>query len=392
MPSYTFGQFNDSYKPIMDGVGVCAENYTRWLDSNYGRAVMIAPHVRGFEDTDSFQVLRFPAIGVPAIRPYLLGLPRLGRRFSRELKSIPFDLVHSHCPFVTGLLARRVSRRLGIPHVTTFHTKYREDVSRIVGSKRIVDTVVRRIVRFYESADEVWTPSEATAQTLRQYGYTGPLLVAPNGTDMRPPTPEERRDLHDKGQAIAGIGEREFVLLFVGQHRWEKNVRLIIDALAELVGLETRREFVALFVGEGPAATDMRKLCAERGLAAQTRFLGKIVERPVLQSVFARSDLFLFPSLYDNAPLVMREAAAFSVPSVVAEGSSAAEVVTDGENGFTTPNDAAAMARVLAGIMDDRRALARAGAGAVKTIYRSWESIVDWVHEQYLRLIETQRA
>ena len=26
------GEFNDSYKPIMDGVGVCAENYAKWIN------------------------------------------------------------------------------------------------------------------------------------------------------------------------------------------------------------------------------------------------------------------------------------------------------------------------------------------------------------------------
>ena len=35
----------------------------------------------------------------------------------------------------------------------------------------------------------------------------------------------------NKGLDMIDAGTDEFVMLFVGQHRWEKNVRLIIDSL-----------------------------------------------------------------------------------------------------------------------------------------------------------------
>ncbi len=396
MSNLTIGQFNDSFKPVMDGVGMCAENYARWIQEKHGQAVVVTPRVPDFQDTDPFPVLRFPSVGFPPMRPYRLGLPPLGLRFQRRLRALPFDLVHSHCPFVSGLLARRVARRRGIPHITTFHTKYREDVQRVVSNQRLADAVVRRIVRFYQSADEVWAPSESTAETLKEYGFSGAVLMAPNGTDMRPPSRYQQTMFRMEGQTTAGVGDHEFMFLFVGQHRWEKNVALIIDALAELKArlaeAEKRRPFVAVFVGEGYAADEMRRRCAERGIAGQTRFLGKIVDRSVLMGLYARSDLFLFPSVYDNAPLVMREAAAFSVPTVVAAGSSAAAVVTDRKNGFVTENDPQAMACTLHTIMEKPRLLAQAGKGAVSTIYQSWEEIVDWVVEQYRRIIEHHRS
>ena len=46
------------------------------------------------------------------------------------------------------------------------------------------------------------------------------------------------------------------------------------------------------------------------------------------------ADLFLFPSMYDNAPLVVREAAMMGTPSVILKGSTASEVIVDGVNGF----------------------------------------------------------
>ena len=47
---------------------------------------------------------------------------------------------------------------------------------------------------------------------------------------------------------------------------------------------------------------------------------------------------FLFPSLYDNAPLVIREAAALGTPSVLIRDSTASEIISDSVNGFLSPN------------------------------------------------------
>jgi len=386
------GQFNDSFKPIMDGVGVCAENYTRWITANHGTSIAIVPSQPNYEDVDEFEVIRFASVPFVLMNPYRLGVPWMSPSVGARLRDLSFDLVHSHCPFVGGRMARRVARRHRIPHVTTFHTKYRDDAMRVLHNERLADEVVRRIVRFYTTADAVWSPSESTARTLREYGFEGEVVVAPNGSDMPVPTRSERKALRRRGEELCGLRPNEFMLLFVGQHRWEKNVRLIINAVARLSAMlresGTGSSFRMVFAGEGYAASAMRTMCEDLGIAERTVFLGKIVDRVALQSLFARADLFLFPSIYDNAPLVMREAAAFSLPTVVAAGSTTAEIVRDGENGFVTENDPEAMARRLKLLIGQPELLLRAGRGATKTIYISWEEIVKWAVDQYRGIID----
>jgi glycosyltransferase involved in cell wall biosynthesis len=386
------GQFNDSYKPIMDGVGICAENYARWINSNHGRGVAIVPFQPNFEDSDEFDVVRFPSLPFLFLQPYRVGVPWLNPFVSMRLRDMKFDLVHSHSPFVAGRMARRIARYHRIPHVSTFHTKYRDDAVKILRNDRFADDVVRRIVSFYESVDAVWTPSEATAATLRDYGYTGTVSVAPNGSDMPIPTDQERQRLRRQGRELSGAREGEFVMLFVGQHRWEKNVRLVLESVASLARLTSdepeSRPFRLVFAGEGYAAEDMRKLVCRLGISSRTVFLGKIVDRRAMQSLFALGDLFVFPSLYDNAPLVMREAAAFALPTMVAMGSTTAEIVKDGENGFVTENDAESMARRLRLLIGQPDLIRRAGEGARRTIYLSWESIVDWAVGEYRSIID----
>ncbi len=389
----TVGQFNDSFKPIMDGVGLCVENYTRWIDEKYGTAYAVVPRIPKYHDDDPFGIVRYPSLPMPGMSPYRLGIPWASPRIGAFLTRTRFDLVHSHSPFVGGRMAERTAIRHDIPHVSTFHTKYREDVRRFVRSERLAEVFVHRIAGFYAGCSAVWTPSEATKATLYEYGYEGDITVAPNGSDLRRPTRAQYAEYRKSGEDLVDASENAFVFLFVGQHRWEKNVELIIRGVGKLNERESLPSPIALvFVGEGHASEDMKEMAEEVGISEITRFLGKIVDREVMKSLYARADLFVFPSIYDNAPLVMREAAAFGVPTVVAEGSSSAEVVTDGKNGFVVRNDPEAMAESLAKLLGNRDLVTRAGKNASKTIYRGWEEIVDWVAGEYERIISAHRS
>ncbi len=382
------GQFNDSFKPIMDGVGLCVENYTRWLDAKHGRAYAIVPHVPRYKDNDPFTVVRYPSLPLLIMPPYRLGIPWASPPVGKLLTVTRFDLVHSHSPFIAGRMAQRTALRHAIPHVTTFHTKYREDARRYLRSERLVEIFIHQILRFYETCDAVWTPSEATMATLRDYGYQGEITVAPNGSDLSPPAPDELLRYRRRGAALMKVPDDAFVFLFVGQHRWEKNVKLIIRSIGRLQEREGLPCPIALvFAGEGYASDMMRRLAGRVGIAEHTRFLGKIVGRERMKGVYARANLFFFPSIYDNAPLVMREAAAFGVPTVVAEGSSAAEAIVDGKNGFSVPNDPDAAADILYRLVRNRNLVERVGEDASRTVYRGWEEIVDWVADQYEQII-----
>ena len=382
------GQFNDSFKPIMDGVGLCVENYTRWLDAKHGSAYAIVPHVPRYKDNDPFPIVRYPSLPLLIMPPYRLGIPWASPPVGELLTHTRFTVVHSHSPFIAGRMAQRTAIRHAIPHVTTFHTKYREDARRYLRSERLVEIFIHQIVRFYETCDAVWTPSEATMATLRSYGYQGEITIAPNGSDLSPPTAEERARYRRRGEALMRVPDDAFVFLFVGQHRWEKNVKLIIRSIGRLQEREGLPCPIALvFAGEGYASEMMRRLAGRVGIGKQTRFLGKIVGRERMKGVYARANLFFFPSVYDNAPLVMREAAAFGVPTVVATGSSAAEAIVDGKNGFAVPNDPDAAADILYRLIHNRDLIERVGEDASRTVYRGWEEIVDWVAGQYEQII-----
>lgn len=366
----------------MDGVSVCMQNYAYWMQKKVGGTFVVTPNVPGADYASlPYKVLDYFSVPVPFRHPYVTGIAEIDPSFLARVSKIEFKIVHAHCPFTSGLAAMRIARNRRIPLVATFHSKYRDDFARVL-PEAAVKAVVKLIVEFYERADLVWVPQESVIDVIREYGYKGEVEVMDNGSDLVADYPEK---FFVDARNRLGIAPGEFVLLFVGQHIWEKNPRLIIEALAKIPDVQFRM----FFAGNGYAASAMKELVSERGLDSKVTFLGTITDRARLTDYYAASDLFLFPSLYDNAPLVVREAAALHSPSVMARGATASTIIDDGRNGFLVDNDPDCLARLLRELIADPDRVRRVGLQASKTLVRSWEDCVGEVLDRYNVLLKS---
>ena len=107
-----------------------------------------------------------------------------------------------------------------------------------------------------------------------------------------------------------------------------------------------------------------------------------------MMSLYERADLMVFPSLYDNAPMVVREAAVMGTPSLLIEGSCSAEGVTHGQNGYLCQNSPQAIALAIEDALKTAEAV---GREARKTIPIPWSELIVAVEARYKALIETKR-
>ena len=375
------GIFNDNFPPVLDGVAITAQNYAYWL-KEMGRDVSVvtpyAPNMQEVMSAATYPIYRYVSVPIPFRPPYRYGLPFLDIPFMRQWRKMNFELVHAHCPFTTGRLARQITKQQQIPLVATFHSKYRQDFEHNVQCKPIVDWMVRHIIRFYEQADEVWIPQAAVEPTLREYGFKGHVEVVENGNDFY--TPNDHIDeMRAEMRAELGVAPDETMLLFVGQHIWEKNIGFILDSLA----LIKDKPFNLFMVGKGYAVREIRAKVKELQLQDKVTLLGNIHDRERLKRIDAAADLFLFPSLYDNAPLVVREAAAMHTPAMLIQNSTAAEIIDNDVNGFLTPNDVQMYADRIVYLMEHPEVLKRVGKKASTTISRSWENVIEEVILRY---------
>lgn len=375
------GIFNDCFPPIMDGVSVTVQNYARWLNRKCNNVCVVTPSVPGTVYDEEFPVYNYFSLPIPMRKPYRMGFPRVDLPFRSRIGKVGFSLVHAHSPFSSGRLALKIAREQNIPIVATFHSKYRADFERAIPNRMVVDYMVKNVVDFYSQADEVWIPQASVEETLREYGYKGRVEVVDNGNDFAADT---RTDLlRSEGRAMLGAGRCEPVLLFVGQHIYEKNPQLIIRSLANM----RDRSWHMYFIGTGYAAGELRQMVQSKGLDDRVTFLGQITDREKLKRCCAAADVFLFPSLYDNAPLVVREAAAMHTPSLMAQGSTAASVIRDNVNGFLCSADEQDFTERLVQILADERLRRAAGDNARATLARSWQDIADEVYDRYMHLV-----
>jgi 1,2-diacylglycerol 3-alpha-glucosyltransferase len=380
------GQFNDSYPPIVDGVAMVIQNYARWLNKKYGTCWVVTVAAPGGVTDEDPHVLRYRSIPLAGRSPYRIGLPHLDRAFTGRLSRLDLDIVHAHNPFTAGKLALATARERGIAIVATFHTQYREDFRRVVRSRRLAQAIAHSVTGYFRLVDEVWTPSEATVEVLREYGYTGPVAVVPNGSDLEPP--DDLSGLRARLQD--GYGKnREFLLLYVGQLIWQKDLRLVLEVLERLAA--DGRRFRMCFVGGGQDMEVMQSIVRRAGLADRVQFAGWVRDRRQLSEYYATADLLLFPSRYDTSSLVQSEAAAFHLPVLFTSGATTAARVRDGENGFLATLDPECWNAKIRALMGSPAALQRAGEGAFREFHRSWESIVDEVQLRYRDIIERHR-
>jgi len=373
-------QFSDSFLPIVDGVGRVVYNYANYIVDKGHECYAIAPMTNtGFRGGYKFDMVDYQSLKIKG-RQYKVGVPHMDTHFVSRMNMIDLDIIHAHSPFTAGQTAIIYSKKRGIPLVGTFHSKYKDDFRSATGMNMVAEVGTKYVIDFYEKCDEVWTVSESAAETLRGYGFKRKIVVMPNGSDEQVINPADK----EMAAQEFGLGE-EPVFLFVGQQDWKKNIERILLAAAEL----NKKNFVfkLVLVGMGPHSGEIKKMASQLGLNDKMVFTGHISDSCMLAGLYQCADLFVFPSLYDTAGLVVYEAASFGTPSVVVRGSSAAEPIIDGENGFLCEDDTFDLARVMEGAITDIERLRTAGALARRTVPKIWDGIMDSVLERYENLI-----
>ena len=361
---------NDSFPPVIDGVANAVTNYASIIQRNYGDATVVTPYYPDADDSIyPFPVLRYPSIDVTKLVGYRAGLP-LSPELMAQVEGRHIDLIHSHCPVTSTILARMLRQRLHVPLVFTYHTKFDIDIANAIHSKRLQEASIKLLVENISACDEVWTVSRGAGENLRSLGYQGDYIVMPNGVDI----PADRLPEETIRAVSEGLDLPEGVplLLFVGRMMWYKGLRIILDALKLLQA--GGQDFRMVFIGSGADAAEVQEYA--KPLGSKCIFTGAISQRETLRAWYCRADLFLFPSTFDTNGLVVREAAACGLASVLIAGSCAAEDVTDGRNGFFIEENAASMAATLRRLLPQRELLRQVGENARRELYISWDTSV----------------
>lgn len=377
--------FNDSFAPVIDGVANAVTNYAEVISSGLGSATVVTPAYPDAADDFEFDVVRYRSTGLTKkLCGYRAGYPFSSSALD-ELAAEDFDILHTHCPFASAMMARVLREKTNVPLVMTYHTKFDEDIAHAFpSSPHIAELVTKFVIKNISACDEVWTVSHGAGENLRSLGYEGKFIVMENGVDFPQGRADEAaaRELREK----YGIPGDKIMFLFVGRMMWYKGFRLILDSLKLL--RERDVDFRMMFVGDGMDRSEIEKYAEELGLSDKCVFTGAINDRELLRVFYTAGDLFVFPSTYDTNGIVVREAAACGVASLLIEGSCAAEGITDGRTGILAaadPRDIAGRLEYAASHIEQTRQM---GEHAMNEVYISWETSVKRAYDRYFTVIE----
>jgi glycosyltransferase involved in cell wall biosynthesis len=381
---------NDSFPPVIDGVANVVMNYARYLQSDHDCSVVVGTprYPNADYSSYSYPVIPYQSFDTAAVASgYRTGNPFAEKEVS-QLAAFQPDIIHTHCPASATVIARILREKVDAPVIFTYHTKYDIDIRRTVPFRPVADEGIRMMVHNIEACDDIWVVSRGAGESLKALGFEGDYRVMNNGVDFA-------RGRVDEKEVAAVTSDYDLpagvpMFLFVGRLMTYKGLPLILDALGMLH--DAGQDFRMVFVGKGPDQQLLEEKAAALGIGDKCILIGPIYDRNILRAWNTRADLFLFPSTFDTNGLVVREAAACGLASVLIRDSCAAEGVTDGRNGFLIDETAEAMAALLKEMCGDLAHLHQVGEKAMDEIYLSWEDCVSAAYDRYAAVLEEKKA
>ena len=140
------------------------------------------------------------------------------------------------------------------------------------------------------------------------------VTILPNGIDVECFRP-------------AGV-RRQGLVCWVGRVTAQKNLALLIRALADLPGVTLR------VIGDGEEQPQLERLAS--ALRVPTEWIGSVSNDRVAEYL-QEAALFAFPSVYEGDPKALLEAMACGLPVVASDIPAHRRIIKDGVNGLLSP-------------------------------------------------------
>lgn len=314
------GMMTDTYIPQINGVATSVHLFKSYLESMGDKVYVFAPTVPS-EEPHTFKVNGLKFFFEPQ---HKFAIP-LSQKILKISSKINLDILHSHAPFSMGFQAIRLSEKIGIPHVHTYHTLLTQYRHYLPMPLRPTENAVKEFsMWFCNMADTVIAPTQKIKEELEDYGVKIPIYVLPTGIDVK----NFQRNLKYSIREKHGIPLTDKIVLFVGRIAKEKNIFFLLDAFLELH--KRIKNVTLIIVGDGPEKFDLFHKANHMGIRDKIVFTGYVPREEIVE-YYRQSDLFAFASVTETQGLVVLEALASGLPVVAVAKEGIADVLVNGK-------------------------------------------------------------
>lgn len=316
----------ETYPPEVNGV---AMTLSRWVAGLHARGHSLEiwrPQPRPDHPpllNGTLTEHRVPGISIPLYPELRLGRPVAARLAARWRMRRP-DLLYIATEGPLGWSALRAARRLRIPVVSGFHTRF----DQYTGHYHLglfMPLVRGYLRRFHRATALTLAPTPQLRRALEQDGF-GRIAVVPRGVDTGLFSPARRSAALRRHW---GVGEGQLAVAYVGRLAAEKNLDEVIRSFRALRDIHPDARLI--LIGDGP-------LRAALEAAHPDAVFTGMQHGTALAEHYASADLFLFPSHTETFGNVTLEAMASGLPVVAFDEAAAAMHIRHRATGMLVPN------------------------------------------------------
>ena len=218
------------------------------------------------------------------------------------------------------------------------------------GHSALRQRFIAMISRFaYRQADLIYLATEDDANFVTGY-FKIPrdkIQIRPNWIDTSIFAPQDVKKQDNK-------------ILFVGRLTSQKNLPLLMDALALM-----KEDITLDLVGQGELADDIKHYAMLKEV--NVNFLGR-VNNEDLPELISASSIFVLPSKFEGNPKTLLEAMSCGAAVLGTSVEGIASVIQDGISGLLAKEDAADIAQKLSILLKDKKLQQQLGLAARQQI------------------------
>jgi glycosyltransferase involved in cell wall biosynthesis len=285
------------------------------------------------------------------------------------------DVIHSHL-FGNNVWGALLARATGVPlvaheHNRTVYTRFERLLDR-----HLIGPSATRIL---------CVSATAAAPVLAGGADPGRVEIVPNGVPEIEPLPREAARMELR------LPDDSVVVGSIASLRPEKGHDVLLGAFARLVRERPDMPLLLCLVGDGNARDGLIDLAHRLAIGDRVVLAGQRGDAPRLAQAF---DVAVLASRTEGMPLAALETLAAGVPLVATSVGALPEILAGGAGVLVETGDAAALAKAIAGVLDEpiRAAeLSAAGRRRFAERYRL-EPVARRIEEIYLEILGAARS
>ena len=372
------------YSPFSGGVKRYLEEKRKYANAHGYEHLLIVPgkSTEKIENpSDKTYFIASPLVSRTSRYRALLNLGAVEEILEREKPRV----IESSDPYQVAWKAIASGEALRIPVVGFYHSHFPEAYLRTTmkylgeTATNVMMEVAKNYVRsLYNHFRTTFVPSAGLAELLVAWGVQN-VVLSELGVDVQVFRPaadkfESRREFE--------IPSGRIVLLYVGRLAPEKNVKVLIQAFAQL-NKQLPGRFHAFIVGDGFYREDVIELQKTTRAITWMRYCS---DQFKLAKVYRAADLFVHPGVQETFGLVALESQSCGTPVVGIHGSYMDRIIFADQSHWAKENSAESLASAV--LTMSKTDLEKAGLEASRRVVRrySWQKDFERMFDIYQQL------